>query len=181
MKTLIALIVASVLMVTACSGNSDLPLSLSAAEPTLPSEDSLSSNVRIVNGCRIEPRTTCNGADLSGVNLSSSNLMNADLSGANLEGAILASANLSRANLADTNLMFADLSGANLFNTRFGGSNLSGANLRAVEWLSMSNLGDAQITCALWVDNSRRVPENFESLMPSERETWCREWRQDLP
>jgi hypothetical protein len=74
-------------------------------------------------------RADLSGADLSytnlpGANLSGANLFDADLSGANLYGAKLSGANLSNANLSGANL-----SGANLFDADLSGAILSGANL----------------------------------------------------
>src|SRR3990167_2405162 len=53
-------------------------------------------------------------ADLSGLNLSGSNLSNADLSGSNLSGSNLSNADLSGSNLSDAHLSCADLSGSTL-------------------------------------------------------------------
>ena len=87
-----------------------------------------------VNGCVIEPSTSCASADLSGADLSGADLSRATLSGANLEGTNLSDANLTEANLAgaqivDTDLSGADLTSANLTDATISGANLEGATL----------------------------------------------------
>ena len=87
-----------------------------------------------VNGCVIEPSTSCASADLSGADLSGADLSQATLSGANLEGTNLSDANLTEANLAgaqivDTDLSGADLTSANLTDATISGANLEGATL----------------------------------------------------
>jgi len=87
-----------------------------------------------VNGCVIEPSTSCASADLSGADLSGADLSRATLSGANLEGTNLSDANLTEANLAgaqivDTDLSGADLTSANLTDATITGANLEGATL----------------------------------------------------
>ena len=87
-----------------------------------------------VNGCVIEPSTSCPSADLSGADLSGADLSRATLSSANLEGTNLSDANLTEANLAgaqivDTDLSGADLTSANLTDATISGANLEGATL----------------------------------------------------
>lgn len=87
-----------------------------------------------VNGCAIEPSTTCADADLSGTDLSGADLSRATLTGANLEGtnlrgADLSEADLSRARLVDADLSDADLTRANLSGATITGTNLDGATL----------------------------------------------------
>ena len=87
-----------------------------------------------VNGCVIEPSTSCPSADLSGADLSGADLSRATLSSANLEGTDLSDANLSEANLSgaqivDTDLSGADLTSANLTDATISGANLEGATL----------------------------------------------------
>ena len=69
----------------------------------------LSFNVKalVINGCTIEPYTSCVSADLTFANLT-----DADLSGANLFFAYLIDANLTGVDLSFTNLINANLSGA---------------------------------------------------------------------
>lgn len=69
-------------------------------------------------------------ATLSGTNFHSSDLRRAKLSGADLSGANLTDTNLSRAKLRGCNLRNADLSGANLTLTDFTGSDLTGTILQ---------------------------------------------------
>ena len=82
------------------------------------------TEVRVINGCRIEPRTECPGADLRGADLSKERLDGANLSRANLSLTWLIGANLSYAKLYYTNLRDANLSGANL----------TGASLTGATW-----------------------------------------------
>ena len=53
-----------------------------------------------INGCNIEPQTSCPGIDLAGADLFGADLSGADLSGANLAGAQLELADLRGADLA---------------------------------------------------------------------------------
>src|SRR5258708_17020951 len=69
------------------------------------------------------------GANLSGAQLASANLMQAQLAGANLSGAQLASANLMQAQLERANLYRAHLEGANLIEAQLEEANLSLAQL----------------------------------------------------
>ena len=101
-----------------------------------------------VNGYEIEPCADLSGADLSDTNLeradlSGCNLTNADLSGAklrltdlegaNLSGADLSDTNLTLANLQDANLIRANLQDANLYVSKMTGANLKGANLNGAD------------------------------------------------
>jgi len=87
-----------------------------------------------VNGCVIEPSTSCASVDLSGADLEGADLSRATLSGTNLEGTNLSGANLTEANLSsalivDADLFGADLTGANLTNATISGTSLDGATL----------------------------------------------------
>ena len=87
-----------------------------------------------VNGCVIEPSTTCPNVDLSGADLEGADLSRATLSGTNLEGTNLSGANLAEADLSgaqivDTDLSDADLTSANLTGATISGTNLDGATL----------------------------------------------------
>lgn len=87
-----------------------------------------------VNGCIIEPLTSCASVDLSGADLEGADLARATLSGTNLEGTNLSGANLTEANLSsarivDADLSDADLTGANLTNATISGTSLDGATL----------------------------------------------------
>ena len=79
-----------------------------------------------VNGCVIEPSTSCANADLSGADLSGADLSRATLSGANLEGTNLSDANLTEANLAGAQIVDTDLSGADLTSANLEGATLCG-------------------------------------------------------
>ena len=87
-----------------------------------------------VNGCVIEPSTSCVNVDLSGADLEDADLSRATLTGTNLEGANLSGANLTEADLSgaqivDADLSDADLTSANLTNATISGTNLDGATL----------------------------------------------------
>jgi Pentapeptide repeats (8 copies) len=93
-----------------------------------------SSGTETVDGCAIEPATSCagadlSGADLSGVDLSRSNLSGANLDSADLSGADLTEADLSGAHLMGANLSDADLTSANLTDATITATNLDGATL----------------------------------------------------
>jgi uncharacterized protein YjbI with pentapeptide repeats len=63
------------------------------------------------------------------INLTGANLTDTDLTGANLRYINLTGANLTGANLTKSDLRIANLTGANLSNTDLRNANLSGANL----------------------------------------------------
>jgi uncharacterized protein YjbI with pentapeptide repeats len=88
-----------------------------------------------------------NEFDLSGVDLSWSNLTEVDLTGRDLSGANLSGANLSRSNLTGVDLSGANLSGANLSRSNLTGVDLSGANLSGTN-LSRSNLTGVDLSGA---------------------------------
>jgi len=110
----IATMVAATALVAGCGGGSDVPDS--------------------VNGCAIEPSTSCpnadlSGADLEGADLSRATLTGANLSATNLSGANLTEADLSGAQIVGANLSDADLTSANLTGADISGTNLDGATL----------------------------------------------------
>jgi Pentapeptide repeats (8 copies) len=82
-----------------------------------------------VNGCAIEPATSCSGVDLSGADLSGADLSRATLTGANLEGTNLSGADLTEANLGGARIVDADLSDADLTGATISGTSLDGATL----------------------------------------------------
>jgi hypothetical protein len=93
-----------------------------------------SSTPSAVNGCEIQPATSCpNGdfsdADLGGVDLSQADLSGANLTDTNLSGANLTETNLSDAQLVNTDLSDSDLTRANLTAATITGANLDGATL----------------------------------------------------
>ena len=113
---------------------------------------SLQSQALTINGCEIKLGTSCNGANLYGVDLSyvdltdssfkranfkDSFLSYADLTDVRFLGADLTDADLSSATLIGTNFKRADLintnlSNANISNAFFKFTDLSGADLRNV-------------------------------------------------
>ena len=82
-----------------------------------------------VNGCVIEPSTSCASVDLSGADLSGADLSRATLSGANLEDTDLSDSNLTEANLSSAQIVGTDLSGADLTSANLTGATITGANL----------------------------------------------------
>lgn len=115
------------MVVAACGGSNetvaepDLELGLSAGDVIREAGPDVMviNGVRVINGCRIEPRTQCPGvnldwADLSGTDLSFSNFENARFWGANLTGVKLMGANLINANLTQANLTNVDTFAADL-------------------------------------------------------------------
>jgi uncharacterized protein YjbI with pentapeptide repeats len=93
------------------------------------------ASAQVVNGCRIEPRTSCpgvnlHGADLRGAALLGADLRGADLSTADLTRAELTGANLHGANLIRTNLTEATVAGADLGDASLTSANLTRADLR---------------------------------------------------
>jgi Pentapeptide repeats (8 copies) len=82
-----------------------------------------------VNGCIIEPSTSCTNADLSGADLSGADLSQATLVAANLEGTNLSDANLTESNLGGAQIVDADLSGADLTRANLTGATVTGTDL----------------------------------------------------
>jgi hypothetical protein len=82
-----------------------------------------------VNGCVIEPSTSCVNVDLSGADLSGADLSRAVLSGANLEDADLSDANLSEASNRNSHIGDPDRAGADLTTANRPGATITGANL----------------------------------------------------
>jgi hypothetical protein len=82
-----------------------------------------------VNGCAIEPSTSCPNADLSGADLGGVDLSQATLTNANLEGTDLSGANLTEADLSGAQIVDADLSDANLTSANLTGADITGTNL----------------------------------------------------
>lgn len=83
-------------------------------------------------------------SDLSGANLSEACLVEANLRKADLSGANLSGANLNEATLEEANLSGANLSGANLSETCLIGANLTGADLSGAD-LSGAHLDGANL------------------------------------
>jgi|GEM_PF-309226 len=89
-----------------------------------------------IKGCKIEPKTVCNEADLAG-----QNLRTADLSGAKL-----VKANLQRANLSYSNLEGADLTGADLRNANLKNAAIKGAIIKDTNF-SGADAWDGNFKC----------------------------------
>jgi len=87
---------------------------------------SFNAKALVINGCTIEPDTSCPGANLRVANLSGANLSGAYLDGADLTGADLSyiSANSNMGAFTSINLSGANLTNANLFYAYFPNSNL---------------------------------------------------------
>jgi hypothetical protein len=88
-----------------------------------------SDSTETVNGCAIEPSTSCPSADLSGADLEGADLSRASLSGANLTETNLSGANLTEANLTGAQIVDADLSGADLTKANLTGATITGTSL----------------------------------------------------
>lgn len=109
---------------------------------------------------------TINNADISNLNLTSSDMPGAFLRSVNLSGAVLTAANLTSANLggadlADADLTWVNLSGANLFHADLTGAILVDADLSSAKLahaklsgahLSGANLTSANLTLANLLD-----------------------------
>jgi uncharacterized protein YjbI with pentapeptide repeats len=114
------------------------PTSLSPTAPK-PTPNPTSTTPKFVDGCHIKVRTFCRktnfaGVDLTGVNLSSSILINADfrkaiLTNANFSGAQLSESVFDEATMTGIKLQGASLGGASLQSAKLSKANLSKANL----------------------------------------------------
>ena len=81
-------------------------------------------------------RSDLSGADLSGADLSYSDLRRSDLRGSNLSGADLSYSDLSGADLSYSDLSYSDLSYSNLSGADISYSNLRGSNLSGAKGLT---------------------------------------------
>ena len=114
--------------------------------------------VRAINGNL--PNTNLSGADLSYTNLYDANLSGTDLSYANLYGSDLRNANLSGANLYGSDLRNANLSGTDLRSSELGNAALSGVHWNDTTCPDWTNSDDNGDTCeghyytgfSLWFD-----------------------------
>ncbi len=82
--------------------------------------------------------------NLSGTDLSGTQLLDADLSGAQLAYGDLSDTNFYYADLSGADLSGADLSGANFYHADLSGANLSGANLSSAK-LAYANLSSVDL------------------------------------
>jgi uncharacterized protein YjbI with pentapeptide repeats len=115
------------------------------------------ASARVIDGCVIQPRTECPGANLMDADLRNADLRGASLQRARLVGSAMQGANLSGADLtgADvrgyataavfTALDGADLSGADLSGANLSGAGLERANLREVRMNADTNLSYASL------------------------------------
>ncbi|MCF8527046.1 MAG: pentapeptide repeat-containing protein [Candidatus Nanopelagicales bacterium] len=167
------------------TSSSEAALGLGTDEPSTSEVDQPTPDVRVEdgvviwNGCRIEPRTSCPGADLRGANLNGEYLMDANLEGANLQGASLTFTDLTRANLSSANLRFANFAHATMHDTLVYDSDASGANFTGARYLTPASIWDADVTCAVWdiTGAQRRLPPpDLRGQSQAEIDAWCREW-----
>ncbi|MEM8642756.1 MAG: pentapeptide repeat-containing protein [Cyanobacteria bacterium P01_G01_bin.54] len=107
--------------------------------------------------------TDLSGADLTGTYLSGADLKGTDLSGANLIGTYLTGAKLSRANLNGANLSGAKLITTDLREAKLREANLSGANLTQIQALS-SDFQSANLTDACILDWNINNATNFTDV-----------------
>jgi uncharacterized protein YjbI with pentapeptide repeats len=115
------------------------PTSLSITTPT-PTPTPTTTTPAFVNGCRLKPRAVCPNTDFTGVDLTGVNLSSSFLINANFSSATLTNANLSGAQLSDCVFDNAVMTGANL-----QGADLGGCSLQSVS-LSTANLSKANLT-----------------------------------
>jgi hypothetical protein len=105
---------------------------------------------QVIAGCKIQPNTSCVGANLAGANLrnvelNGSNLQRIYLVGADLAGADLRGANLNGSVITNADLRGADFSNTNLSNANLTGSDLTDAYFRGA--ITNSNILAATIRC----------------------------------
>jgi uncharacterized protein YjbI with pentapeptide repeats len=93
--------------------------------------------------------------DLSGADLSRTDLLLANLSGADLSAANLVLANLNGADLSGANLRGANLVGARMIGVDLERADLCGADLRTAEDLTQEQLAES------FGDKSTRLPEGL--------------------
>lgn len=98
------------------------------------------SEARVLNGCVLQPGTSCPSADLD-----STYLVGADLTGADLQGAFVQGSELNADNLTEADLSEANID-STIENSTLIGTNLSGAYLGAV--ISRSNMSGVNLTNA---------------------------------
>lgn len=111
------------------------------AEPAEQAEVAARGGAPVINGCVIQPRTSCHLTDLRGADLGGANLTGADLSATDLRGANLSGAELSGVNLMFARLHGADLSDAYLWRADLNGATLNDADLRGADLRDADLLG----------------------------------------
>ena len=94
-----------------------------ASGPVVPCNDA--NLCQDVDGCVIQPDTSCNGFDMRGADLEG-----ADLHGSDLSNSVLSGANLHAADLRDTAMVYTDLTNADLSDSSLARADLAYANLR---------------------------------------------------
>jgi len=82
-----------------------------------------------VGGCKIEPHTSCQNADLSNSDLSDQDLTGANLTGVDLTDTNLSGANLTEVNLSNSRIINSNLDDANLTRTNLSGATIEGTDL----------------------------------------------------
>ena len=174
--------IAATAMLAACAGGTTTGHGPPAPAPTA------STIVRVVHGCRIEPRTACPGAnlryvDLSGAILTGANLVGANmwgvgLTGANVTGTNMSDANLTNAMLTGADLTAADLSDANLLHATLSGATLAGADLTDAILLnadlSGARLDGARLDGATWTDGRICAEDSRGTCLPTRAEAASR-------
>jgi hypothetical protein len=118
--------------------------------------------------------------DLSGLDLSKTNLRYADLEGANLEGADLKRANLEGVNLERANLKEADLYGAYLRDANLREADLTNANLIHAEFkYAHLNKTKGIISQKNWLDKTfKKGPDFYIVYTILGSSNWCSQFYQ---
>lgn len=147
MKRYSAVVIAVVMSIAACGSSDGTIADLDPEVEAIDDDGALrlaGGNVQVINGCRIEPRTSCRRPNLAGANLAGANLVLASLMASDLSGADLSGADLRRAGLQFSNLRGADLTGADLSRSTLTRVDLTGANLTGAN-LTGANLWGANL------------------------------------
>jgi uncharacterized protein YjbI with pentapeptide repeats len=98
---------------------------------------------RVLNGCVLQPGTSCVGGDISQAYLPGLDLSGADLQGSFIEDAEFNGGNFTEANMSEANI-FSTFEGSNLTDANMTGANLDSVFARGAD-LSGVNLTDADL------------------------------------
>ena len=135
---------------------------------------SLHSKGLTVDGCELEPNVSCNGANLSGTDLSYLNLTDASFKRADFTDSFLAYADLTDVKLLSADLTDADLSNATLIGTNFKRADLTNADLSNADisnaFFKFTDLSGADLTNIIgWETASfNKAYYSLQTLLPTE-------------
>ena len=135
---------------------------------------SLQSQALTINGCDIEPGTSCNEVNLHGLDLSYLDLADASFKRANFKDSFLSYADLTNVKFLGADLTDADLSSAILIGTNFKRADLINANLSNANitnaFFKFTDLSGADLSNVVGWDTAtfNRAYFNSQTIFPNQ-------------